>query len=176
MRFVGVCCDRLNTFDLRSRVRICTLVHAVKRAFIISNVIRSVTSHYTTSPAQLFHPSCPHFRTFSAALFLPLLYLCMPPTHQETSADKEMMTFLTVTLGTLSLFCLCGRSLFFLAFMSRTLLECQSIPVLISWDGQAWKLLHFYVLCCVSIHAVTVKTQLWFNIIYASFVSLHCPH
>lgn len=79
MRFVGVCCERLNAFDLRSRVRICILVRAVKRAFIISNVIRSVTSHYATSPAQLSHPSCPHFRTFSAALFLPLLYLCMPP-------------------------------------------------------------------------------------------------
>lgn len=153
MRFVRVCRGRLNTFDLRSRVRICTLVRAVKRALIISNVIRSVTSHYATSPAQLFHPARPHFDTFSAALLLPLLYLCMAPTHQETSVEKEMTTFLTVTLGTLSLFCLGGHCLFFAALMSRTLLQRQLMPVLINHDGQAWRLLHFYVFCCASIRA-----------------------
>lgn len=168
---VRVCCERLNAFDLRSRVRICTLVRAVKRAFIISNAIRSVTSHYATSPAQLFHPPCPHTSAlFPAALFLPLLYLCMPPTHQETSVDKEMTTSLTVALGAhVAVPCF----LFFFKHLCQGL--CWSVglfQVLISCDGQAWKLL----LCCVSIHALTVKTQLWFNIIHASFVSLHCPH
>lgn len=84
----------LNAFDLWSRVWICTLVNVVKRGLIISNVIHSVTSHYSHIPTPIivsFLPSLPHI--FCSIIF-PLLYLCVtcPPLspHQKKTADKEM--------------------------------------------------------------------------------------
>lgn len=99
MCFRGVCVSfvsliSLNAFDLWSRVWICTLVNVVKRGLIISNVIHSVTSHYSHIPTPIivsFLPSLPHI--FCTIIF-PLLYLYVttPPLspHQKKTADKEM--------------------------------------------------------------------------------------
>lgn len=132
MPFMRVCAFALNALDLWSSVRICTLVCAVKRALIISNAIHSVTSHYSTSPGQLFHPSCPHSHTFPLHCFSLYCFCeCLHPSRRRV-AHRQRPLFSRWLFGLCESECLCvfwldgSVSCLVLFAMSRTLLECQS--------------------------------------------------